>query len=47
MPKEDAKDGNIASRSMAFGNDYSTRKFRSFVSLMIKYKLYAEFIQKE
>lgn len=31
---------------MSFGNDFNTRIFRNFVSLMIKYKLYAEFNQK-
>lgn len=32
-------------RTMTFGDDYNTRLFRNFVSFMIKYKLYAEYIQ--
>lgn len=46
LPKEEAKDGNIASRAMSFGEDFNTRVFRNFVSLMIKFKIYAEFVQK-
>lgn len=32
LPKEEAKDGNIASRAMSFGEDFNTRVFRNFVS---------------
>ena len=46
LPKEEAKDGNIASRQMSFGDDFNTKVFRNFVSFMIKYKMYAEFVQK-
>jgi hypothetical protein len=42
LPKEENKEGNVASRAMSFGFDYNTRIFRVFVSFMIKYKLYAE-----
>ena len=31
---------------MSFGFDYNTRIFRIFVSFMIKYKLYAEEMQR-
>lgn len=47
LPKEDGKDGNIASRAMNFGEDFNTRIFRNFVSFMIKYKIYAESQQKK
>ena len=46
LEKEEAKEGNMASRVMSFGEDYNTRKFRVFVSFMIKYKLYAEELQR-
>ena len=46
LPKEEAKDGNIASRQMSFGDDFNTKVFRNFVSFMIKYKMYAEFVQR-
>jgi len=42
LPKEEAKDGNVASRAMTFGDDFNTRVFRIFVAFMIRYKLYAE-----
>jgi hypothetical protein len=42
LPKEEEKEGNVASRAMSFGDDFNTRIFRIFVSFMIKYKLYAE-----
>jgi len=31
---------------MSFGDDFNTKVFRNFVSFMIKYKMYAEFVQK-
>ena len=47
LPKEEAKDGNVASRAMSFGDDFNTRIFRNFVAFMIKYKQYAESQQKK
>lgn len=47
LQKEEARDGNTASRAMSFGDDFNTRVFRNFVSLMIKYKMYAEFVKKQ
>lgn len=47
LPKEEAKDGNTGNRAMSFGDDFNTRIFRNFVSFMIKYKMYAEFAQKQ
>ena len=48
LPKEEAKEGiKVAgNRAMSFGDDFSTRVFRNFVDFMIKYKIYAEHIQK-
>ena len=31
---------------MSFGDDFNTKVFRNFVSFMIKYKMYAEFVQR-
>ena len=45
LQKEESKDAAF-SRAMSFGEDFPTRKFRSFLSYMIKYKLYAEENQK-
>jgi len=47
LPKEEAKDGNEASRQMIFGDDLNTRIFRIFVAFMIRYKLYAENQQRD
>lgn len=46
LPKEEAKDGNMASRAMTFGDDFNTRIFRIFVDFMIRYKIYCEYTQK-
>ena len=47
LPRQEATGAERASRAMSFGDDYNTRFFRTFVSNMIKYKLYAEHVQKE
>jgi len=47
LPKEENKDGNVASRAMSFEGDFNTKIFRLFVSFMIKYKLYAEEMQRQ
>ena len=45
LPKEEQKGGIKSSRAMSFGNDFSTRIFRLFVSYMIRYKLFWEHLQ--
>lgn len=46
LPKKQEGQGKSAGRAMSFGDDFNTRVFRNFVDFMIKYKMYAEYLQK-
>ena len=46
IPQETATNGNSSQKEMKFGNDEPTRIFRNFVHFFVKYRQYAEDLQK-